>query len=179
MTRTALPFATKDVSALARSLQRELAALDGAPGHVLLLNMLSRSAGYRNFQHYRAQHAAGARLDAAPPSTGPVDHRQVERVLRAFDADGRMMRWPAKTGDQRLALWALWAKLPPEATLTEREISAWLQARHGFGDPAMLRRELVQTGLVSRTLDCREYRRVERKPPAEALALIRGIGRQG
>lgn len=177
MTRTALPFATKDVSALARSLQRELAALDGAPGHVQLLNMLSRSAGFRNFQHYRAQHAAGARLDAPPAPIEPVDNRQVERVLRSFDADGRMARWPAKTGDQRLALWALWARLDPEAVMTEREITAWLKGRHGFGDPALLRRELVNNGLVSRTLDCREYRRVEQKPPAEAVALIRAMGR--
>lgn len=177
MTRTALPFATKDVSALARSLQRELAAHDGAPGHVQLLNMLSRSAGYRNFQHYRAQHAAGARLDAAPAAPEPVDNRQVERVLRCFDADGRMTRWPAKTGDQRLALWVLWSRLDPEAVMTEREITAWLKARHDFGDPALLRRELVNTGLVIRTLDCREYRRVERKPPGEALALIRAVGR--
>lgn len=177
MTRTALPFATKDVSALARSLQRELAAHEGAPGHVQLLNMLSRSAGYRNFQHYRAQHAAGARLEAPTPAAEPVDNRQVERVLRSFDAGGRLVRWPAKTGDQRLALWALWSKLPAEAVMTEREISAWLQDRHGFGDPALLRRELFQTGLVTRTLDCREYRRVEQKPPAEAVALIRRLGR--
>lgn len=177
MTRTALPFATKDVSALARSLQRELAAVDGAPGHVQLLNMLSRSAGYRNFQHYRAQHAAGARLEAPPAPEAPVDNRQVERVLRSFDAGGRLTRWPAKTGDQRLALWVLWSQLSPEAVMTEREISAWLVERHGFGDPALLRRELFNNQLVSRTLDCREYRRVEQRPPAEALALIRRVGR--
>jgi len=177
MTRTALPFATKDVSALARSLQRELAAHEGAPGHVQLLNMLSRSAGYRNFQHYRAQHAAGARLEAGPEAEPPVDQLRVERVLRSFDAEGRLARWPAKTADQRLALWVLWARLPPEAVMTEREISARLQDRHGFGDPALLRRELFQTGLVTRTLDCREYRRVEQKPPAEAIALIRRLGR--
>lgn len=177
MTRTALPFATKDVSALARSLQRELATLEGAPGHVQLLNMLSRSAGYRNFQHYRAQHAAGVRLDAAPPAAEPVDNRQIERVLHCFGAEGRMTRWPAKTGDQRLALWALWSRLDPEAVMTEREVTAWIKARHDFGDPALLRRELFNTGLVSRTLDCREYRRVEQKPPAEAVALIRRLGR--
>ena len=177
MTRTALPFATKDVSALARSLQRELAAHDGAPGHVQLLNMLSRSAGYRNFQHYRAQHAAGARLEAGPAAEPPAHRPRVERGLRPVDPAGGPARWPAKTGDQRLALWVLWSKLPAEAVMTERQISAWLMDRHGFGDPALLRRELFQTGLVTRTLDCREYRRVEQKPPAEAVALIRALPR--
>ncbi len=177
MTRTTLPFATSDVSALARSLQRELAAHDGAPGHVQLLNMLARAGGYRNFQHFRAQRAAADRLEAPPAAAAPVDHKQVERVARYFDAEGKLTAWPAKTADQRLALWALWAKLPAEAVMTERQISAWLQDRHRFGDPALLRRELVQTGLMTRTLDCREYRRVEQRPTGEALALIRAVGR--
>lgn len=177
MTRTALPFATKDVSALARFLQRELAAHDGPPGHVQLLNMLARAGGYRNFQHFRADLAAADRLDAPPAPAEPADHRRVERVARYFDGEGRLTAWPAKTADQRLALWALWAKIPAEAVMTERQISAWLQDRHRFGDPALLRRELVQTGLMTRTLDCREYRRVEQKPTGEALALIRAVGR--
>jgi len=177
MTRTPLPFATKDLSALARSLQRELAAYDGAPGHVQLLNMLARAGGYRNFQHFRADLAAADRLEAPPAPEEPADHRRVERVARCFNAEGQMTAWPAKTADQRLALWAVWAKLPPEAVMTEQQISAWLQDRHRFGDPALLRRELVQTGLMTRTLDCREYRRVEQRPPGDALALIRAVGR--
>ena len=177
MTRTPLPFATKDVSALARSLQRELAAHDGAPGHVQLLNMLARAGGYRNFQHFRADLAAADRLAAQPAPAEPADHRRVERVVRCFDGEGQLTAWPARTADQRLALWVLWAKFPPEAVMTEPQISAWLQDRHRFGDPALLRRELVQTGLMTRTLDCREYRRVERRPPPEALALIKAVGR--
>jgi Uncharacterized protein conserved in bacteria (DUF2087) len=46
-----------------------------------------------------------------------------------------------------------------------------LKARHLFGDHALLRRTLFDGGLVSRSVDGREYRR-ERKPPAEAIALI-------
>jgi hypothetical protein len=178
MTRTAFPFAVSDVSALARSLQRELSACDQTPGHVQLLNMLARATGYRNFQHFRAQQAAADRLDAPPVAAEPVDHKRVERVARYFDAEGRLSSWPAKTADQRLALWALWARIDPEAVMTERQISDHLRGLHLFGDPALLRRELFQTGLVTRTLDCREYRRVEQKPPAEAAALVRAVGRR-
>ena len=71
MSRTVFPFAAQDVSALAKSLTRELEACDGKPGHVQLLNMLTRAVGYRNFQHFRAQHAAGDRLDAAPGGEPP------------------------------------------------------------------------------------------------------------
>jgi len=44
--------------------------------------------------------------------------------------------------------------------------------RHGGGDHAILRRSLCDGGLVSRTRDGRVYRRVERRPPPEAAALI-------
>lgn len=46
---------------------------------------------------------------------------------------------------------------------------------HDFGDPALLRREMFQRKMVSRTLDCRDYRRLEQRPPDEALALIRRL----
>jgi hypothetical protein len=39
-----------------------------------------------------------------------------------------------------------------------------LKQHHLFGDPASLRRELHGDGLIFRTDDCREYRRIERKP---------------
>jgi hypothetical protein len=44
-----------------------------------------------------------------------------------------------------------------------------------FGDPALLRREMFDRGMVWRTPDGREYRRIEDKPPALARALIRQL----
>jgi hypothetical protein len=67
----------------------------------------------------------------------------------------------------------LWSRLPARKTLSEREINQLLRANHEFEDPALLRRELKERKMVTRTLDGREYRRVERKPPHAALALIR------
>lgn len=178
MSRTVFPFAAQDVSALAKSLTRELEACDGKPGHVQLLNMLTRAVGYRNFQHFRAQHAAGDRLDAAPGPADPVDHLLVERVARCFDAAGRLVRWPSKPSHQVLALWGLWSRIPHGVVMTEQQISALLKTLHLFGDHALLRRELFNRRLVWRTPDCRGYERIERAPPPEALALIRGLGRK-
>ena len=56
--------------------------------------------------------------------------------------------------------------------MDERGISAWLNTLHEFGDAALLRRTLVTMGLVTRTQDGREYRRVERKPPPELGLLL-------
>ncbi len=174
MSRTLLPFQTDDISALARSLNGQLAKCERLPGHVELLNMLARATGWRNFQHFRAQNAARERLGAPPPpAPAPVDYARGRRVLRHFDADGQLLRWPGKFSEREPCLWVLWSKLPARQTFNEAEISRRLQAHHRFGDHALLRRELCDRGLVTRTADGRVYQRIERQPPAEALALIR------
>ncbi|EGY25016.1 F0F1 ATP synthase subunit alpha [Desulfovibrio sp. A2] len=248
MSRPRFPFIAKDVSALARSLQRELAACamssesarltggasgtpDGpasdaacapvnapgaspisgasgahcatdapdapptsgasgpahttprAPGHVShvqLLNMLVRAVGYRNFQHYRAQFAAQERLErlAAPEPTAPeepVDLRRVERAARHFGPDGLLARWPGKVSLQRLCLWWVWSRLPAGQELTGTQMDDALRACHHFGDHALLRRWLCDLGMATRTPDGRQYRRVEQRPPQEALALLQHL----
>ena len=60
----------------------------------------------------------------------------------------------------------------------EAEINGALNAEHLFGDHALLRRELVDLGMMARTADGREYRRLEQAPPAEAVALIRHLGQR-
>lgn len=172
MPRTAIPFAAADVSELARSLRKELAARDHVPGHVEFLNMLARAAGRRNFQHLRADAVAEGRLGRAVPPAPPVDHRRVLRTARHFDALGRLVRWPGKASERQLCLWVLWSRIPARTVFGEPQVNAMIEACHLFGDYAVLRRGLCDDGLVSRTIDGREYRRVERRPPPEAAALI-------
>lgn len=224
MSRPRFPFIAKDVSALARSLQRELAACGmpsqlagrggrpaddacgssahdatggptvgpasdaarvsaNAPGHVShvqLLNMLVRAVGYRNFQHYRAQFAARERLErlAAPEPAAqeePVDLRRVERAARHFGPDGLLARWPGKVSLQRLCLWWVWSRLPAGHEMTGTQMDDALRACHHFGDHALLRRWLCDLGMATRTPDGRQYRRVEQRPPQEALALLQHL----
>lgn len=178
MSRSVFPFVAKDVSALARSLTRELGACEGKPGHVQLLNMLTRSAGYQNFQHFRAQAEARDRLEREPPPPDPVDHLRVERAARHFDAAGRLMRWPSRVNHQELCLWALWARIETGRAYSERQIGELLKTHHLFGDHALLRRALFDYRLVSRTADGSEYRRTEQRPPPDAVALIRHLERR-
>ncbi|EPR43963.1 Protein of unknown function DUF2087 [Desulfovibrio sp. X2] len=179
MPRTPLPYFVGDISALARSLKGQLAARETTPSHLELLNMLARSAGCRNFQHFRAQTAPavpGAPADAGPEAAAPaVDPARLRRLLRFFDAEGRLVRWPGKHGQRAACLWVLWAALPARRVLTEPEIDGCLKSGHLFGDHVLLRRWLCDLGLVERTPDCREYRRIERRPPQEALALIGSV----
>jgi hypothetical protein len=189
MSREIIPFHADDMSAFARALKRELARYDEetaadparrkAPGHVELLNMLARATGFRNFQHMRAQADARERLDSLTVSVEPsVDYVRIERLARYFDAAGRLTRWPGKHSDRLACLWVMWSRMEPRRVSNEAEINGALNAEHLFGDHALLRRELVDLGMMARTADGREYRRLEQAPPAEAVALIRHLGQR-
>ncbi|MCY0096026.1 DUF2087 domain-containing protein [Hoeflea ulvae] len=135
------------------------------------MNMASRAAGFRNFQHLRASHVAGQRL-ATPQAHQIIDHQLVERTLNQFDSTGRWRKWPSRRKTQDLCLWALWAQLPARTLMTEREINARLRRAHLFEDPAILRRTLFSLGMVTRKPDGSDYCRKEQTPPPEARALI-------
>ena len=165
MAREPIAFAVDDLSALSRSLKRQLEGAEAPPSHLALMNMLARGAGYRNVQHLRAV----ARPEAPAPV---VDQVLIDRCAGCFDAGGVMLRWPARRPVQELCLWALWARLPAGQSLTEREVNAALTRWHSFGDAALLRRSLWGMGLVSRQPDGSDYRRIEQAPPPEARALL-------
>lgn len=174
MSRTCIPFSTGDIAALARSLNEQLVHHDGLPGHVALLNMLARAVGYRNFQSFRAQSDTSLR-----PAQEPVDPAQLKKAARYFHPNGSLVNWPSKPVLQAACLWVLWSKLPPRQNLTEDDLNRRLRAAHQFGDHALLRRELCERGLVQRTADGRQYRRVERRPSAADAALIRLVTANG
>ena len=177
MSRTLLPFHSEDISALARSLKAQLANCESQPSHLELLNMLARANGYRNFQHYRAELAARDMLESRSPEpeSEPVDLARVKRLLRMFDTEGKLVRWPSKRSQQELCLWVIWSKLPARQVFSEKEINTLLNNSHLFGDHPLLRRWLCDYGMMSRTRDGREYRRIEKRPSAEALELIRQL----
>ena len=167
MPKTLVPFAVPDLSPLAKSLRSQLASLDHPPTHVEMLNLLAKAGGYSNFQSLRAD----VRADAGPAT--PSD--RIARVIRHFDAEGRMQRWPGKTSHQDLCLWVLWSRIPPGQDFSERDINALIQAGHSFGDHALLRRSLVDMKMLARTQDGRIYHRIEKQPDADARALMDAI----
>ena len=174
----AIPLFAEDISAFARNLSTQLKTqlkTDDFPlGHVELLNILARASGHRNYQHMRASLSARTRLEnplEAPAES--VDFTRVERIAKYFDAAGRMIRWPISFSLQDPCLWVMWSRLPAATVMTERELNERLKAEHLFGDHAILRRELVERGLLRRPLDCMRYERIEQRPTPEARELIR------
>lgn len=176
MSSTPLAYSAGDISALARSLRVQLAERPEPPGHLAWLNILAKAAGCRNYQHYLAQAKARERLNREPEPPAPVaDLAKILKVARCFDAAGVMTRWPTKLSEQRLCVWVMWSRIAGGQVMTEKQVNQVLNSHHTFGDHALLRRELVDLHLLTRTPDGREYRRLERKPTAEALELIRHL----
>lgn len=169
MARDAIALEIHDVSAFAKALRHALGAEEALPGHLGFLNTIARAAGFRNFQQLKA------RAPAEPAPAGPVSEKRLAQVLRCFDGQGRMTRWPGKTAQQGLALWAMWSHLPARVEMSEPEVNAVLERWHTFGDRALLRRSLIDHRLATRRIDGRGYRRVEIEPPAEARVLLRRL----
>jgi hypothetical protein len=187
MPRQTIPLSLADtagfVRALGDSLRERKATPSPWPGHVELLNLVARAAGYRNFQALKALAAepAAAALAAAPAASAaparktretPALNENARKALQSFDSNGALKRWPVKFSVQRLAIWALWTLFEAKRTYTEREVNTILKAANAFGDHVTLRRELINHRLMSRTTDCREYRKLPARPDEETRLFL-------
>jgi hypothetical protein len=76
---------------------------------------------------------------------------------RFLDREGRLRVWPSRLRDQKLALAWLATHFEPGRRYHEREVNELLVRLHGFGDWALLRRALVDYGLVDREADGSAY----------------------
>ncbi|GAA5786986.1 DUF2087 domain-containing protein [Chitiniphilus shinanonensis] len=175
MSRTQLPYVADDISALSRSLVSQLSQLDHLPGHVEMLNLLAGAVGFRNFQHWRAARQAADALAAPAPLTPEIDYALVRRLLRYFDAQGRLQAWPTKHSHRAPCLWVVWSHLPPRQAMSEREVNDAIRAVETLGDHLLLRRQMVDDGMLTRTADGAVYRRVEQAPPPLARALLAAL----
>jgi hypothetical protein len=183
-------LSVSDISAFCKQLRGQLdaAKINPLPSHLGLLNMLARSAGHRNFQALRsgakisaASEAQPVTLTSTPPPSAkalamPSDaalSRTLKRAVTHFDTAGHLMRWPSQFAVQQQALWALWVRFPAKREMTETQVNETLNSYHRFGDPATLRRELVEAKFLSRTLDCRSYRKEARRPDTDSVAFLK------
>jgi hypothetical protein len=182
MPRIDVPLQAADISHFAKILGRELKLAHEQshrpPGHVELLNMLARAAGFRNFQGLRVQRPPQPKAPepAAIDTTGLSD--TAVRALRLFDAQGRLQRWPTRFAVQRLMLWGLWLRFDSSRRYDEREVNELLNAWHLFGDHCTLRRELITMQLLTRKPDGSDYRKLPRRPDDEVQAFLRELRRR-
>ncbi|WP_031480152.1 DUF2087 domain-containing protein [Maridesulfovibrio frigidus] len=174
MSKTTLPLSVGDISMFAKTIRRQLDGFESTPSHVEMLNLLTKAVGYRNFQHFRAQQEAQVAIDLPVQPKPEVDYKLVKKLLRLFN-EGQLVRWPKKFSQRMICLWVMWSRIPARESMVEREVNELLDKNHEFGDYALLRRELVDRGLMLRTDDGRKYKRCEVQPPAEAVELFKRL----
>jgi hypothetical protein len=114
-------------------------------------------------------------MTAESAASAAVDRRKLERVWRCFDDKGRLQRWPKKRSEQILVLWIVWSQLPKNVQLSELEVKSMLGGWHDFDDHALLRRDLVDLGLMQRTPNGAIYRVANADVPPDAAAAIAGM----
>jgi len=86
--------------------------------------------------------------------------------LRSFiDAEGKLKSWPAKRSKQLLLLELLAPKFEAGRQYSAPEVNEILNASQTFGDPALLRRELIDQKHLMRSPDGKSYWKAP--PPPE------------
>ncbi|MEX2229554.1 MAG: DUF2087 domain-containing protein [Dehalococcoidia bacterium] len=97
-----------------------------------------------------------------PPSDSPTDPlnalRRRARVLdRLLDDAGRVSRWPKRRAERQMILDYLIEFVPDDEVLSERQVNDLLASRHSFHDSALLRRQLIDQGMLVRRTDGSAY----------------------
>jgi hypothetical protein len=89
-----------------------------------------------------------------------VYSKGLEGIGRFLDADQKLSAWPSKSSDKYAALEYLATKFEFRQTYSEHEVNEVLKKWHVFHDWPLLRRELIEQGLMTRNRDGSEYQRI-------------------
>ena len=82
-------------------------------------------------------------------------------ISRFIDNEGKIIKLPQRRPVRAAILAYLADHFAPDRSYTEREVNAICDEWHTFGDYFLLRRELVESGLLARERDGSRYWRVQ------------------
>ncbi len=85
-----------------------------------------------------------------------------KEVRGFFDQDDKLKSWPSKLKKQEMVLTWLIEVFEKGREYSALEVKDVLNRYHTFGDPALLRRQLVDNKLLDRTPDGKTYWRTEK-----------------
>ncbi|MDA0364475.1 MAG: DUF2087 domain-containing protein [Chloroflexi bacterium] len=101
-------------------------------------------------------------MRAPRPSDAPDDpvralRRRAHVLDRLLDGSGRVTRWPKRRTERQMILDYLIEFVPRGEVFNERQVTDLLASLHTFRDPPLLRRQLIDTGLLERRTDGSAY----------------------
>lgn len=161
MSRTSVRLDISDLSQFTKNLSKQWP--EEKPTHLSLMNLLAKSAGYKNFQHLKASDSGpeAQQLSASEKRWG-----------RLVSHMGTITRWPTKRKDQLAILWRTYHSLPEFEQWTQQQLDGWIKNRIEFGDHVLMRREFIELGMVARTNDGRKYWKLKQEIPEEFIPFI-------
>lgn len=89
----------------------------------------------------------------------------IDEIKNFIDDDGRIKIWPSKMKKKKAVLEYLSNKFEHGRFYTEKEINNIIISWHNFNDYFLLRRGLVDYGLLTRTRNGAKYWKAETKKP--------------
>lgn len=166
MSKNLIPFNCDDVSALAKSLRKQLQQHEKLPTHVELLTILAKSIGLQNYQQLRQQHVEQL------PSSLPSLCIPLPKQLTPFMSNDYILHtWPAKYSNQTLLLWFFGCRFQYQQTYSEQQVNEIIKRTLNFEDFALIRRELCNHKLLKRTDNGHNYWRAAANPPQSLKSL--------
>ena len=121
------------------------------PAGLQRLQFLTRQLlSNHNVQAVGDEAAAAAQLSQARAGAPPALHD-------LLDEQGRITRWSSKLKEQAVMLEYLITKFDPERGYTEAQVNALLQGWYRDADFVLVRRSLIDAGLLQRTKDGARY----------------------
>jgi DNA-binding transcriptional ArsR family regulator len=121
-----------------------------AAGLRRLLFLTGQLLSSRNAQAVGLETAAAQQLSQVQAGAPPA-------LRDLMDEQGRITRWPGKLKDQEVLLRFLIEKFEPERDYGERQVNELLQTWYLDADFVLVRRSLIDAGLLLRTRDGARY----------------------
>lgn len=90
-------------------------------------------------------------------------------ISKFLDGEGRLTLFPSKRRNKVILLFYLASKFASETIYTEKQVNEIIDANHTFQDKWLLRRELVNLGLLCRLTDGSQYWLAKEPPRIEDL----------
>ena len=115
-----------------------------------LLFLLRQLLSTHNAESAGARRAADTRLEDARAAAPSALHDFV-------DEHGRITRWSSKLKDQQAMLEYLATKFTPESSYNEKEVNELLRQWYLDADFVLVRRSMIDAGLLNRTKDGARY----------------------
>ncbi|KAF0110574.1 MAG: hypothetical protein FD163_557 [Hyphomonadaceae bacterium] len=173
MPKEFVPFACPDISRLAKSIKKHLDKSEKKPSHVEILNIFARESGYKNFQQMRASSDVTTSAKDNSFKENTIGAQNLQKLKRYLDDKARVKTLPSKQSLQLMIVWYIWGHIAAQISFTEIELNHLLNRYHTFGDAALLRRYMFELGLVSRSSNCQDYRKLSPTIPSEYSEIVK------